>query len=347
MSGTVPRAVQHAGGRVFVIAEIGSVHDGSLGNALRLVEEAAATGADAVKFQTHIAQAETLRDAPSPAYFTAEPRFAYFERTAFTRPQWEQIRQRCLDCDVEFLSSPFSEQAVELLDELGMRRWKIPSGEVTNLPLLDAVARRGGQVLLSSGMSDWQELDAAVATVRAHHDDLVVLQCTSAYPCPPERVGLNVLAQMRERYGCPVGLSDHSADGTAAVAAVALGARYVEKHITLSRRMYGSDAANSLEPEPFAAMVQAIRDVEVMLASPVDKDDTAPYEEMKRVFQKSVVTTAAVRAGQPLTAQVLACKKPGTGIAAARLPELLGSSAARDLAADVVLQEDDVLWRTA
>jgi N-acetylneuraminate synthase len=322
---------------VFVIAEAGMNHDGSLGNAIRLAEVAAECGADAVKFQLHDAAAETTRDAPSPPYFRHETRWEYFERTAFTDPEWRTLKERCDTAGIEFLCSPFSVEALERLERLGVRRYKIGSGEITNLALIRAAAATGKPVLLSSGMSSWAELDAAVD---AAGGDVTVLQCTSAYPTPPEQVGLNLLAELRDRYGKPVGLSDHSLGNFAAYAAVALGAAVVEKHFTLSAEMYGPDAALALEPDELEDLVDGIREIEAMLASPVDKDDLAPFEEMKRVFEKSVVATADIPAGTVLTREVLAAKKPGTGIPAARLDDVVGRTARVSIAADTVLTED-------
>lgn len=329
---------------VTIIAEVGSVHDGSFGNAMRLIDLAAELGADAVKFQTHLAAAETLRDAPMPPYFTGEPRFAYFERTGFTPAQWRELKAHADSRGVEFLSSPFSVEAVALLEEIGVARYKIPSGEVTNVPLLEAVAETGKPVLLSSGMSDWVELDDAVATVRRHHDRLTILQCSSAYPCPDERVGLNVLGAMRDRWGLPVGYSDHTLDNHACFAAVALGATVVEKHLTFSRTMYGSDARHSAEPAQFADLVRGIRAIARMRAHPVDKNDLAPYRDMKAIFEKSVVSVADIPAGTVITADKVAVKKPGTGIPAARLAEVVGRRAARAIAADRLLAEADIDW---
>ena len=329
---------------VTIIAEVGSVHDGSFGNAMRLIDLAAELGADAAKFQTHLAAAETLRDAPMPPYFSGEPRFAYFERTGFTPAQWRELKAHADSRGVEFLSSPFSVEAVALLEEIGVARYKIPSGEVTNLPLLEAVAETGKPVLLSSGMSDWVELDDAVATVRRHHDRLTILQCSSAYPCPDERVGLNVLGAMRDRWGLPVGYSDHTLDNHACFAAVALGATVVEKHLTFSRAMYGSDARHSAEPAQFADLVRGIRAIARMRAHPVDKNDLAPYRDMKAIFEKSVVSVADIPAGTVITADKVAVKKPGTGIPAARLAEVVGRRAARAIAADRLLAEADIDW---
>jgi N-acetylneuraminate synthase len=310
--------------RITVIAEVGSVHDGSLGNALALIDAAAECGADAVKFQTHIAEAETLPDAPMPPFFTGEPRYAYFERTGFRPDQWRQLKERCDRRGVLFLSSPFSEEAVDLLEGVGLAQYKIPSGEVTNLPLLEKIARLGKPVILSSGMSSWAELDAAVATIRRHHEQLTVLQCTTEYPCAYEHVGLNVMLAMRERYGLPVGLSDHTLTPYAAFAAATLGAAVLEKHFTFSRRMYGSDARHSLEPEEFRDLVTGVRAIAAMLAGNVNKDEIEGVREMKRVFEKSLVTAVEIPAGAELRPEMLAVRKPGTGIPPARLGEVLG-----------------------
>src|SRR5215467_10318261 len=288
-------------------------HDGSLGTAIRLAEVAAECGADAVKFQLHDAEAETTRDAPSPPYFTRESRWEYFRRTAFDDDQWATLKRACDEAGIEFLCSVFSVEAVERLERVGVARYKIGSGEVTNLELVRRVAATGKPVLLTSGMSSWQELDAAVA---APGDDVTVLQCTSEYPTPPEHVGLNVLAQLRKRYGKPVGLSDHSLGNYAAFAAVALGAVVVEKHFTLSKDAYGPDAALALEPDELEELVEGVREIETMLANPVDKDDLDRFAEMKRVFEKSVVTVADIPAGATIERGMIAAKKPETGIPA-------------------------------
>ena len=323
--------------RVEVIAEAGMNHDGSLGNAIRVAEVAAECGADAVKFQLHDAAAETTRDAPSPPYFERESRWDYFRRTAFTDEQWTTLKDACDRAGIEFLCSVFSLEAVNRLERLAVRRYKIGSGEVTNLELVRGVASTRKPVLLTSGMSSWAELDAAV---EAAGEDVTVLQCTSEYPTPAERVGLNVLAELRARYAKPVGLSDHSLGNYAAFAAVALGAVVVEKHFTLSKHLYGPDAALAAEPDELEDLVEGIREIETMLASPVDKDDVAPVAEMKRVFEKSVVTVAEIAAGTTIERAMLAAKKPGTGIPAARLEDVVGRTARVDLPADTVVTED-------
>lgn len=326
---------------VYIVAEIGSVHDGSFGNALRLIEAAAACGVDAVKFQTHIAAAETLPDAPSPPYFSAEPRFAYFERTSFTVDKWKELKLHCDRHGIEFLSSPFSVEAVALLEEVGVAKYKIPSGEVTNLPLLEAAARTGKPVILSSGMSDWNELDRAVERILNFNPALTILQCTSEYPCAYENVGLNVMLEMKERYRLPVGLSDHTLTNYASFAAVTLGASVIERHFAFSRLMYGSDAKHSLEPAELRDLVDGIRAIERMIATEVDKTDLSRFRQMKRIFQKSVVSLEAIPKGTVIQDHMLGCRKPGTGIPPVRLPEIVGKRATIDIPVGRILTDSD------
>lgn len=309
--------------RIDLIAEIGSVHDGSFGNALKLIEAAAACGATTVKFQTHIAEAETTRDAPLPPYFKGEPRFDYFRRTGFTLEQWHALKARSVEVGAKFLSSPFSSEAVDMLAAIGVDAYKVASGEVSNTPMLGRIAATGRPVLLSSGMSDWAELDRAMAAL-AGGGPVTIMQCSTVYPCPPERVGLNVIGEMRRRYGVPVGFSDHTLGPAAALAAAALGASVIEKHFAFSRLMYGSDAANSMEPAEFRELATQLEAIARMLASPIDKDDLGPYRDMKRIFEKSVVAARALPAGHALAEADLAFKKPGDGIPAAEWRSLLG-----------------------
>jgi N,N'-diacetyllegionaminate synthase len=325
-----------------IIAEIGSVHDGSLGNALKLISAAASCGADVVKFQTHIADTETLPDAPMPSYFKGEPRYSYFERTAFTPIQWKLIKKHCEENGVGFLSSPFSVEAVDLLEEVGVHRYKVPSGEITNLPLLEKIGRTGKPVLLSSGMSSWQELDDAVNLINKANRKITVMQCTSEYPCPYENVGLNVMAEMRNRYNLPVGFSDHTVTLFASYAAAVLGASVIERHFTFSRKMYGSDAAHSLEPEELAELVKGVRAIETMMAHQIDKDDIGKFSEMKRIFEKSLVTVVNVPKGSKITKEMIGYKKPGTGIPPKKIGLILGKTAIRDLEKDELISFDDV-----
>lgn len=313
-----------------LIAEIGSVHDGSFGNACQLIKLAARSGADAVKFQTHLAESESLRNAPSPAYFSKESRIEYFRRIAFSKEQWKELSQLANEYNIEFLSSPFSLEAVDLLEEIGMAIYKIPSGEVTNIPMLKKIAELGKPIILSSGMSNWEELDQAVEVCSASVD-LNIMQCSSIYPCPPEKVGLNVLQELKQRYGTSVGYSDHTMGVAAPIAAAALGASIIEKHFTFSRFMYGSDAQHSMEPQEFSQLSESLKSVWKMLDSPVDKNDIADYADMKQIFQKSIVAAHALPKGTVLKESDVTFKKPGDGISAARFDEIIGKKTLIDM----------------
>ncbi len=325
----------------YIIAEIGSVHDGSFGNACQLIEAAASCGADAVKFQTHIAEAESLADAPSPPYFSGEPRMEYFRRTAFTPQQWAKLSETARKSGIEFLSSPFSLEAVDLLEQIGLGAYKIPSGEVSNTPLLERIAVTGKPVFLSSGMSEWVELDRAVDVLK-QGGPLTIMQCSSVYPCPPERVGLNIIGEMRQRYGLAVGFSDHTLGFAASAAATTLGAVVVEKHFTFSRLMYGSDAKHSMEPDEFRRFCLELKAIGTMLEHPVDKADSREYATMKAIFEKSVVMARPLTAGTVLERTHLAFKKPGDGISATRYRSIIGRRIRRDLPADHKLSEEDL-----
>ena len=328
---------------VQIIAEVGSVHDGSFGNALKLIEAAAACKVDAVKFQTHIAEAETIRNAPMPPYFKGEPRYEYFQRTGFSEEKWRELKAHCEAQGVRFLSSPFSNEAVDLLERVGVDSYKVGSGEITNIPMLECIAQTGKPVLLSSGMSTWAELDEAVNTILKQHDRIMVLQCTSEYPCPYEEVGLNIMLEMKARYKLPVGLSDHTLTNYASLAAVMMGATVIEKHFTFSRLMYGSDARHSLEPAEMADLVNGVRACEVMLTAQVDKDAMAGrLRDMKDIFEKSVVALVDIEPETVLTREMLGIKKPGTGIPARQYNDVIGRRAARKIVKDTVLQEADL-----
>jgi len=330
--------------RTEIIAEIGSVHDGSFGNALKLIDLAADVGADTVKFQMHIADAESLPDAPMPPYFKGEPRFEYFERTAFSNQQWADLIARANSLGLGFLCSAFSMAAVERLEQLCVTAHKVASGEVTNIPMLEAMGRTGKPVYISSGMSTWSELDAAVEAVRGNGGQAILLQCTSKYPCPVGQVGLNILDELKARFSLPVGLSDHTLSPTVAALAVAKGAVVIEKHLTFSQAMYGSDAAHSLPPEEFRRMVAAIREAEVASSETVDKDDmAAELAEMKGIFQKSVVAVVNIPKDAVLDARMIGIKKPGGGIPPSGAIGIIGRRARKEIEVHTTIFESDLI----
>lgn len=328
-----------------VIAEIAQAHDGSLGTAHAMIDAAAEAGVDAVKFQTHIAEAESSPHEPWRRKFSPqdETRFDYWRRMEFTEPQWQGLRDHAAERGLAFLSSAFSLEAMELLKRVGVVAWKVASGEITNTPMLRAICKTGQPVILSTGMSGLAEIGAAVELVRGHGVPLAVLQCATAYPTPPEQVGLNLLETFRREFGVAVGLSDHSATVFPGVIAAYLGAQVIEVHLTLSRRAFGPDVAASLTVEEMAELVRGVRVAEAMRRSAVDKDRMAgELEAMRKIFLKSVVPLRDMGAGEVLRAEDLGVRKPGLGIPASRLGELVGRRLARPVARLTPLVEDDL-----
>lgn len=330
-------AAHLSSGRPLVIGEVAQAHDGSLGTAHAFIDAIADAGADAVKFQTHIAAAESTPGEPWRVQFSPqdETRYEYWQRMEFTGEQWRGLRDHAVDRGLHFMSTPFSSEAVELLEGLDVAAWKVSSGEIANRALLAEMAATGRPVILSTGMSPWVEIDEAVAIVRDAGTPLVVLQCTTAYPTTAEQVGLNVIADLRERYGCPVGLSDHSATIYAGLAAFALGATVVEVHVTLSPRMFGPDVVASLTVEQLAQLVDGAGFIHRALGAPVDKDvEALSRTDLRALFTKSLVARRSLPAGHVLSAVDLVAKKPGTGIAPERLSEVVGLVLAEPLEAD-------------
>lgn len=328
-----------------IVAELGSVHDGSFGNAIKLVECAAAAGATTAKFQLHIPEAETLRDAPNPKYFTSENRFDYFTRTSFTDSQWSELRERCHALGLKFGCSVFSEEAVEKVVEYGVDIVKVPSGEVTNHPMLYLLRDSGKAIHMSSGMSNWKEIESAVEILNSAVNQLTVLQCTSLYPTLPRFVGLNIIHELKARINdekVSIGFSDHSQNIHMPIAAVALGATVVEKHLTFSRKMYGSDAFNALEPDEFFSMSSSINSVYEAIRNPVDKDDLRFLEESRNIFQKSVFYARNLRSGEVLTLKGVKFLKPGTGVQPNQWSRLEGRILKRDVVEGDKLSEEDL-----
>jgi N-acetylneuraminate synthase len=332
-------------GRCLVIGEVALTHDGSLGLAHAFVDAIANAGADAVKFQTHIAAAESTPSEPFRVKFSRQDktRYDYWKRMEFTEEGWRGLAEHAHERGIIFLSSPFSIQAIELLDRIGMPLWKIASGETSNAMLLDRILDTGKPVLLSTGMSPIEEIDAAVARVRARKVDVGVFQCTTAYPCPPEKVGLNLIPFYRERYGCWVGLSDHSATIYPGLAGAALGMDMLEVHVTLSREMFGPDVIASVTTQELRHLVDGIRFIERMRAHPLDKNasaqETAP---LRTLFTRSLVASANLPAGTVIAREHVAIKKPGTGLQPERLEEVIGRRLARPVTVDQVLAAEDI-----
>ena len=332
-------------GEPIIIAEIAQAHDGSLGLAHAHIDAAARAGVDVVKFQTHIADAESTPAEPWRVKFSPQDatRFDYWRRMEFTESQWLGLRDHASELGLGFLSSPFSPEAVDMLKRIGVAGWKVASGEVTNLPLIEMMASTGQPILLSSGMSSFEELDDAVGVAARHGAPLALFQCTTMYPTPADRVGLNVIAQLRERYDCPVGLSDHSATIFAGLAAIALGASLVEVHLTLSRDMFGPDVPASLTVDELGQLVAGSRFISEALRSEVDKSTLATdLIDLRTTFGKSVVAARDLEAGETVLLEDLALKKPGSGLPVSAMAGLVGRVVARDLPRNTVIRHVDL-----
>lgn len=329
--------------RVYIIAEISQNHDGSLGQAHAFIDAVAGTGVDAIKFQTHIAEAESTPDEPFRVKFSYEDktRYDYWKRMEFTFGQWEELRRHAGEAGLDFLSSVFSVEAFEMLEAIGMPAWKLGSGEVYNKYLVEKMVKTGKPILLSTGLSSYEDIDRQIELIRTN--PYAVMQCTTAYPCPPEKIGLNVITDMRERYGCPIGLSDHSGTIFPSLAAVANGALMIEVHVTMSSYMFGPDVKASVTIEQLREMTEGIRMITAMRNAPVDKASlNEEQRELKRIFAKGIYLKQDVAKGESLTIDKVAFKKPLKGISGEHYEDALGKRAAKDLKKGEALQWSDL-----
>ena len=328
-----------------IIAEVGQAHEGSLGIALSYIDALAEAGVDTVKFQVHIADAESSIYEPFRIRFSKQDksRFDYWKRMEFRIEEWESIKYRCEEKGVEFLASPFSNAAVDLLEDIGVKRYKIGSGEVNNFLLLEKIALTGKPIILSSGMSSYEELDATVNFMRERNIEYSILQCTTAYPTQPENYGLNVIPELKERYGVKVGYSDHSAKIETCIAATTLGAEILEFHAVFDRKIFGPDTSSSLEVNEIGQLANAVNDIKKALQNPVDKGDNTTYSEVKNIFEKSLAVNKDLPAGHVLTFNDLEAKKPkGYGIEASKFEEVIGKQLKKGLKKWEFLTEKEV-----
>jgi N-acetylneuraminate synthase len=331
--------------RCLIVAEVAQAHDGSLGTAHAFIDAIAKAGADAVKFQTHIAAAESTPAEPWRVKFSPqdETRYDYWKRMEFTPHQWQELKAHADQRGLLFLSSPFSLEAFELLSEVGVAAWKVASGELTNAPMFECMLASRLPIILSSGMSAWAELDATVKKVQAAGNDLTVLQCSSIYPTPADKLGLNVIPELRHRYGCKVGLSDHSGTVFAGLAAATLGADLIEVHVTLSREAFGPDVPASITTAELRQLVEGARFIRTALENPVDKDQMAEnLAPMRQLFTKSIAALVDLPPGAVLNENNLGLRKPGTGLHAERLPTIYGHKLRRPVSAGTLLAEEDL-----
>ena len=336
-----------AGHPCFIIAEAGVNHNGDLSMAERLVDAAAEAGVDAIKFQTFKAERLLAPHAPKADYqragtSQAESQLEMLRRLELSPEAHVHLRDHAVRKGLIFLSTPFDGESADFLHELGVPLFKIASGELTNLPLLEHIARKRKPMIVSTGMAFLREVEAAINVIRkADCEEVILLHCTSDYPADPSECNLRAMVSMRETFAVPVGYSDHTTGLYVAVAAVALGAVVLEKHITLDKCLPGPDHRASLEPAELTVLVQTVREVEQALGDGVKKP-VASEQNTRRVARKSLVAVCDLPVGTTLQEHHLVAKRPGTGIPPGESARLIGRTLTRALSADEMIQWMDV-----
>ena len=327
-----------------IIAEIAQAHDGSLGIAHSYIDAVAKAGADIIKFQTHFAEEETTIHEPWRIKFSMqdENRYEYWKRMQFSREQWFGIKNHCDKVGLKFMSSPFSIYAVNLLKELDVFAWKIASGEINNYEMIDSIAETNKEIFISTGMSTIDEIDKSIRKIKEKNVPFTILQCTSMYPTPPEKIGLNILNFFKERYGCNVGLSDHSGEIFTGLAAASLGSDVLEVHVTFNKDMFGPDVSSSITIDQLKNLVDGSRFIERIIANKVNKDFVSnELKDMRAIFNKSIVYKEDLNEGVYITKQNLVFKKPGTGLSQEKKDEVLGRRLTKSVKKDDILQMSD------
>lgn len=318
-----------------IIAEVAQAHDGSLGVLHSYIDAVAKTGVDAIKFQTHIADAESSQFEPFRVKFSYEDksRYNYWKRMEFTMSQWKEIKSHCDNVGLEFMSSPFSVAAVEMLEEIGVKRYKIPSGEISNKLLLNQIVNTNKDIILSTGLTDLEELKEIVTSILAKgRNKLSLLQCTTKYPTKPHEVGLNIMTEYRSLFpGVDVGLSDHSGEIFPSLAAIALGASIIECHVVFSKDLFGPDAKASLTIDQFSELVKGGQFISNILSNPINKTESLDVS-LKNMFGKSLSVSKSLKCGDKITVDCLESKKPaGYGIDASHYESILNKKVRRDM----------------
>lgn len=333
--------------KVLIIAEAGVNHNGDLDTALRMVDAAKEFGADIIKFQTGIPDLVMSKYAPKAEYQKKETGADESQKDmckniSLPLEDFITIRDYCDKVGIEFLSTPFDFVSIDFLEEMGIRVWKAPSGEVTNLPYLEKIARTGKEVILSTGMSSLDEVREAVRILKENGaGDITLLHCTTEYPAPLCDVNLKAMITLGNELGVPYGYSDHTKGIEVSLAAVALGASVIEKHFTLDRNMEGPDHKASLEPDEFAELVKSIRNIELALGdgNKIPKASEIPNQIVAR---RSIIAKTAIKKGDIFTEDNLITKRPGNGISPMKWYELLGRTASRDYEEDELIDLGEV-----
>lgn len=332
--------------KTFIIAEIGQAHEGSIGILHSYIDALSDTGVDAIKFQTHIAEAESSEYEPFRVNFSYEDktRYDYWKRMEFSFEQWVEIKKHCDEVGLEFISSPFSNMSVDWLEKLNVKRYKIGSGEVSNYLMLEKIAKTGKEIILSSGMSSYTELDETITFLEKFNSDVSLLQCTTKYPTNAEDIGLNVISELIEKYpNLKIGLSDHSSTIFPSLSAVSIGAKILEFHVVFDKNMFGPDSKSSLTINEVRTLVNGVRFIEKSKDSKIDKEDNKEFFELKNIFEKSLAVNRHIKKGEIITFHDLEAKKPfGYGISAKEYKKVIGLKVNKDLKKWDFLREEDI-----
>lgn len=338
------------GNPVYIIAELSANHNQDLQRAVSLIDAAKEAGADAIKLQTYTPDTITIRSDAEP--FQIRGGTLWDGRTlhdlygeAFTPWEWHAaLQKKALSCGMDFFSSPFDPSAIDFLEKLNVPAYKIASPELVDLPLIQKAAATGKPLIMSTGMATAEEVEEALASARAAGaQEIALLKCTSAYPSPPQEMNLSMIPALAEKFGVPVGLSDHSMGIAVPIAAVALGACIIEKHLTLSRAVKGPDSEFSLEPQEFKAMVEAVRTVEQAIGIPEFR--VGEKEKVSRAFRRSLFVVEDVKTGDLFTAKNVRSIRPGHGLHTRHLREIMGQRAACDIERGTPLRWDLVVGK--
>lgn len=317
---------------MYIIAEVGQAHDGSLGIAHSYIDALKDTGVDAIKFQTHIADAESSIHEPFRVKFSYEDdkRIDYWRRMEFTVEQWSELKKHCEAVGKEFISSPFSNAAVDLLEKVGVKKYKVGSGEVNNFLMLEKIAKTGKPVIISSGLSSFEELDRTYEFLKKRSVEFSILQCTTSYPTKPDQWGLNLIQEMKERYNVPIGFSDHSGDIYACLSAANMGADVLEFHVVFDKKIFGPDSKASLTFDNISRLIKGVHQIELAQNTKNTKNKTKEVEDLKVIFEKSLSVNKTIQKGGQVKFSDLEAKKPkGYGINANKYTEIIGKKVNR------------------
>lgn len=332
---------------VYIIAEAGVNHNGDISLALELVRQAKKANCDCVKFQTFSADRITTKQAQRAEYQKKntncdDSQYEMLKKLELPKEDFAAIIEECKKLSIDFMSTPFDVEDVFMLEQLNMSKFKIPSGEITNKPLVQTIAKTNKPIILSTGMCTLEDVNNAINWIyETENNDITLLHCTSNYPTPPEEVNMRAMITLNEKFNLPVGYSDHTQGIVIPVMAVAMGAGVIEKHFTLSRNMEGPDHKASLEPSELAQMIDNIRTVEKAFGSGIK----APMESeiaTRLLVRKSLVLSRNIKAGEKLCSDDICCKRPGTGIEPSKIDDIIGKTVKTDLEKDTLLSYSDL-----